>query len=182
MFQSKFQKKRANKKRILVAVVLIAGMFVLGGCSLPAGKPAQSGTAAASVPAAEIGKPEPSAAAQDLLIPVAGITDQPAFYPYTANGRDMEILAVTASDGTVRTAFNTCQVCYGSGRGYYKVDGEELVCQNCGNRFGFDQVALKQGGCNPVPIAEEDRSEVDGNIVISASYLNTASVLFENWK
>lgn len=38
---------------------------------------------------------------------------------------------------TIRTAFNTCQVCYSSGRGYYVQEGNVLVCQNCGNRFGM---------------------------------------------
>ena len=32
----------------------------------------------------------------------------------------LEVLAVKAPDGTIRTAFNTCQVCYGSGRGLYR--------------------------------------------------------------
>ena len=45
----------------------------------------------------------------------------------------MEIVAVKALDGSIRTAFNTCQVCYNSGRGYYQQEGNELVCQNCGN-------------------------------------------------
>lgn len=177
MFQNMLLKRKA-----LVAVFLIAGMFILAGCSLVSKEQAQNNTAVTTAPAVEQTKPVSSEPAEDLMIPIDDITDEPTFYPYTANGRDMEILAVMAFDGTVRTAFNTCQVCYSSGRGYYKVDGNELVCQNCGNRFNFDQVALKQGGCNPVPILEEDRSEVDGNIVISASYLDTASVIFKNWK
>ncbi|MDR2445448.1 MAG: DUF2318 domain-containing protein [Spirochaetaceae bacterium] len=67
-------------------------------------------------------------------------------------GTRLEVLAVKAPDGTVRTAFNTCQVCYASGRGFYKQQGTVLVCQNCGNRFRMSQVGLRSGGCNPVPI------------------------------
>src|SRR5665647_3780741 len=45
------------------------------------------------------------------------------FYPYKLDGTNMEIIAVKATDGTIRTALNTCQVCYDSGRGYYKQEG-----------------------------------------------------------
>jgi uncharacterized membrane protein len=73
----------------------------------------------------------------------------------------MEVLAVKAPDGTIRTAFNTCQVCFGSGRGYYKQEGKTLVCQNCGNRFSLDDVEKVRGGCNPVPILENEKQEDD---------------------
>ena len=94
----------------------------------------------------------------------------------------MEVLAVKASDGTIRTAFNTCQVCYGSGRGYYKLDGDILVCQNCGNRFEPDQVEMQKGGCNPVPIFDEDKSDDGQNIVITKDYFQQAKEIFSNWK
>lgn len=55
---------------------------------------------------------------------------------------EMEVIAVKDSGGTVRTAFNTCQVCYSSGKGYYKQKGDKLVCQNCGNAFTMDQVRI----------------------------------------
>ena len=52
----------------------------------------------------------------------------------------MVVLAFKASDDTIRTALNTCQVCYDSGRGYYVQEGDKLICQNCGNQFEADQV------------------------------------------
>lgn len=110
------------------------------------------------------------------------ITDTPKFYSYKADNTKMEIVAVKASDGTIRTAFNTCQVCYSSGRGYYKVVGNTLVCQNCGNVFQFDQVEKEKGGCNPVPISEEDKTDDGATITISADYLNQAKQIFANWK
>ena len=94
----------------------------------------------------------------------------------------MEVIALKASDGSIRTAFNTCQVCYSSGRGYYKVEGDALVCQNCGNSFGFDDVDVARGGCNPVPISAENRTQTDTTVVISAQYLQAQSKLFANWK
>ncbi|MDR1108184.1 MAG: DUF2318 domain-containing protein, partial [Spirochaetaceae bacterium] len=78
---------------------------------------------------------KPVIADQDLVIPVAEITENAVFYPVDIEGTRLEVLAVKAPDGTIRTAFNTCQVCYASGRGFYKQQGSLLVCQNCGNRF-----------------------------------------------
>jgi uncharacterized membrane protein len=94
----------------------------------------------------------------------------------------MEVIAVKASDGTIRTAFNTCQVCFDSGRGYYKQEGDELVCQNCGNRFKISQVEKVKNGCNPVPILSTDKTEDEGTITIPASLLTQYAPLFSEWK
>lgn len=94
----------------------------------------------------------------------------------------MEVMAVKASDGTIRTAFNTCQVCYSSGRGYYTQQGDELKCENCGNRFHIDQVEQVTGGCNPVPIAEEYKTDDGEYITISQVFLEKNKGLFANWK
>ena len=91
----------------------------------------------------------------DLYIPADEITETATFYPITLDGTEMEIFAVRAPDGTIRTAFNTCQVCYDSGRGYYKQEGNFFVCQNCGNRFRIGDIERIRGGCNPVPITPE---------------------------
>ena len=94
----------------------------------------------------------------------------------------MEILAVRAPDGSIRTAFNTCQVCYNSGRGYYKQSGDELVCQNCGNRFKANAVEIEIGGCNPVPILGENKTDDGTTIVIPQKFLEQNKGLFGNWK
>ena len=94
----------------------------------------------------------------------------------------MEVLAVKASDGTIRTAFNTCQICYASGRGCYKQQGDELICQNCGNRFQIDQVEKVRGGCNPVPILPENKTEDGTKIVIAQDYLASYQRFFFNWR
>jgi uncharacterized membrane protein len=118
----------------------------------------------------------------DLVIPVAEVTEAARFYPVEIEGTTLEVIAVEAADGTIRTAFNTCQVCYDSGRGYYKQDGGALVCQNCGNRFLPDQVELQSGGCNPVPIFPENKTVSDESITISEEFLGEARVIFSNWK
>jgi len=118
----------------------------------------------------------------DLVIVKNEVSETVKFYPYKAGNTKMEVLAVKASDGTIRTAFNTCQVCFSSGRGYYKQEGDELVCQNCGNRFRIDQVEKVRGGCNPGPILKENKTEDETAIVISKDFLEEYKVIFENWR
>lgn len=118
----------------------------------------------------------------DLTILKSDVSDTARFYAYNSDGTNMEVLAVKASDGTIRTALNTCQVCYDSGRGYYKQQGDELICQNCGNRFQLDQIERIKGGCNPVPIMKEDKTEDATSIVISKEFLQANKELFGNWK
>jgi hypothetical protein len=123
-----------------------------------------------------------TAAGGDLVISKNEITATAKFFPYKAGSTKMEVLALKAPDGTIRTAFNTCQVCYSSGRGYYKQEGDELVCQNCGNRFKASQVEKIKGGCNPVPIMKDNKTEDGTNITISKDFLVQNKELFSNWK
>lgn len=119
---------------------------------------------------------------QDLVIKTGEISETAAFYPVEIGGTRMEVVAVKAPDGTIRTAFNTCQVCYDSGRGYYKQDGGALVCQNCGNRFSMDRVEVEAGGCNPWPIFDKNKTVTDESITISYDFLKESKDIFANWK
>ncbi len=117
----------------------------------------------------------------DLTIVKSDITEEASFYPYESNGTYMEVVAVRASDGSVRTALNTCQVCYKSGKGYYEQKGSNLVCKNCGNRFTIDQIELTKGGCNPVPITTDLKTEDAEKVVISSDILTQAEPFFAVW-
>lgn len=118
----------------------------------------------------------------DMEIPISNITEDATFYSYDELDSKMEVIAVKASDGTIRTAFNTCQVCYDSGRGYYIQQGDQLVCQNCGNSFGMDDVEVAQNGCNPVPIFDEQIKMSSDEIVIPKEFLKDAEGIFKSWK
>lgn len=118
----------------------------------------------------------------DLVIQTSDISEKANYYPVEIAGTKLEVIAVKAPDGTIRTAFNTCQVCYDSGRGYYVQQGNVLVCQNCGNRFGMSDVEVTRGGCNPVPISSEDKTVNDTSITISKEFLSKSKTIFANWK
>lgn len=118
----------------------------------------------------------------DLKITKADVTEKASFYPYKEAGTYMEVIAVKATDGTIRTALNTCQVCFDSGKGYYEQVGDTLVCQNCGNVFGIDDIEVVKGGCNPVPIMQENKTENDEFVTISGNFLAENKAYFERWK
>jgi uncharacterized membrane protein len=119
---------------------------------------------------------------RDLVIPIADITENALFYPVDIDGTRLEVIAVKAPDGTIRTAFNTCQSCYTSGRGFYKQQGTVLVCQNCGKRFRMNQVEVRSGGCNPVPIFGDNKIVSNTSITISKDFLTEAKSIFARWK
>lgn len=128
------------------------------------------------------GEKTTASAGSDLVIPKSEISQTAKFYPYKAGKTAMEVIAVKASDGTIRTALNTCQVCNGSPKAYYEQQGDVLVCQNCGNKFNMDMVEKERGGCNPVPIMPENKAEDGSNITISKAFLEANTDLFKVWK
>jgi uncharacterized membrane protein len=162
----------------LVAVVVV-GVVIYGTVLSKA-----TGNTKSNLANAETQKSTSAVAASggDLVIDSGNLSATPTFISYKAGNVKMEVIAVKASDGSIRTAFNTCQVCYTSGRGYYKLEGNTLVCQNCGNRFTADQVEKEKGGCNPVPITSEYKTENNGQIVIPQATLIDASAIFKDWK
>ncbi|MDR1048556.1 MAG: DUF2318 domain-containing protein [Synergistaceae bacterium] len=118
----------------------------------------------------------------DLYIPIAEVTEKAVFYPMNIEGTEMEAFAVKAPDGTIRTALNTCQICYGSGRAYYEQQGDIFVCQNCGNPFNASQIEIIRGGCNPVPIPAKYKTADEKGITIPRDFLVRAKIIFRNWK
>lgn len=179
-----FNKK--SRRPYVVAGLLISLMLLtaLAGCSL---SNAPSNTAGKATPApAQTADTKEQAASQsdgkDLVISVGDVSEKALFVPVEVDGVKLEVIAVKAPDGSIRTAFNTCQVCYDSGKGYYKQEGNELVCQNCGNRFGMGDVEVSKGGCNPVPIPEKYKTVTADTITIPYDLLKEAKTIFANWK
>ncbi|MHB8947179.1 MAG: Fe-S-containing protein [Bacillota bacterium] len=119
----------------------------------------------------------PATAEAAPSVPVAALQPlQPFFLETSVKGTRMGLIAAKASDGTYRTTLNTCEVCFPSPRGYYKPDGEDLVCQNCGSRFRVDDMQVVRGGCNPVPLTAS--KVVDGQLTFSITELKGKTKYF----
>jgi len=87
------------------------------------------------------------------------ITDIVKLISLTVDEVTMEIMFVRATNGDVRVALNTCEICYASGKGYFVQDASAVICQNCDMSFDIDYIGLSHGGCQPIPIEyflEED--------------------------
>lgn len=108
-----------------------------------------------------------------IVIIKGDITSTAKIYTYKSGDTEIQVMAVKADNGSIRTALNTCQVCYSSGRGYYVQQGKYMVCQNCGNRFNINDIEKVKGGCNPVPILEKNKTDNVDTITISTDYLNS---------
>ena len=119
----------------------------------------------ASVTAATSGHaPYPALATKDgqARLPLSIFDDGKAHYYTLMNGdQPVEFFILESNDGVIRAAFNACDSCFASKRGYLQ-DGDEMVCQNCGLRFDSDQINIVRGGCNPSPLERV----VDGDTLV----------------
>ena len=83
-------------------------------------------------------------------------------YTHEANGKSIQFFVLKSSDGVVRAAFNACDVCYLDKQGY-RQEGDEMVCNACGQRFPSELINEVRGGCNPSPL---ERSIEGSDVVI----------------
>jgi uncharacterized membrane protein len=63
----------------------------------------------------------------------------------------IRFFVVKSTDGVIRAAFDACDVCFKSKKGYLQ-QGNFMVCANCGLKFRTDKINEIRGGCNPAPL------------------------------
>jgi uncharacterized membrane protein len=85
------------------------------------------------------------------------------FYRFQGQSGPIDFFLVRSQDGVVRAAFDTCDVCYRERKGY-RQEGNDMVCNNCGQHFRTDLVNVVKGGCNPAPL----HRQVDNDKVVIA--------------
>jgi len=118
----------------------------------------------------------------DVVIQTADISETATFYTMDVEGTTVGLFALKASDGTIRTAFDTCQICNGSPYAFFIQQGDKFQCQNCGNIYSADMIEQERGGCNPVPIMAYEKTETDTEIIIPLKLIKENADRFENWK
>ena len=113
-----------------------------------------------------------------ITISLSEISETAKWYEYNSNGIKIKYFAVKAKDGTIKTAFDACDVCYGSKKGYSQ-QGDVMVCNNCGNRYpisGLGTENLRGGGCWPGYLP----SKIEGdNLMIKISDLKKGDYRFK---
>lgn len=96
------------------------------------------------------------------------------YYTYMLDDQPIEFFVIKSSDGIVRAAFNACDVCYRSLKGYSQ-DGQTMICNNCGSEFPADQINVVRGGCNPSPL---ERSVEEEYLVIPVEGIILGAIYF----
>lgn len=156
-----------KKKKIVKILLLASAMSALTACG--------STNAEEKVATAYV---TPTVENGEIVIDTDTLTEHPLYINYDANGTNIQMIAVNASDGSSRLSLNTCQACNPSPRAYFKEENGRLVCQNCGNIFTMDSVGEAAGGCNPMNIAYNIE---DKNLTVSAADLDRYAGNFASW-
>lgn len=137
---------------VLVAVVLLGGIGTLGYTGvfgdLFKKSPMESAKAAGVTEATGLVK-----------IPLKSLDSGKAlFLSIESDGRQIHYFALRSPDGAYRAALDTCDVCFAANRGY-RQEGDQLVCNNCGQKFACDRIGEVKGGCNPHPLVHRIEGE-----------------------
>ncbi len=107
-----------------------------------------------------------------VKIPLSEISDQATWYEQG----NIKYFVVKASDGSIKTAFDACDVCGGS-KGY-RQQGTDMICNNCGRFFAIDGLGatnLNGGGCWPGHLP----TTIEGdNLIIKTSDLEKGKKFF----
>ena len=163
--REQFQKKSSSGKKFLAPVlVLVIAIVAAGGWFLFG-----QGTA---------GGPAIVEAGQDGKIRFAAtdFSDGKAkFYRFNGQTGPIDFFVVKSSDGVIRSAFDTCDVCYKALKGY-RQEGHEMVCNNCDMRFPTDRINVVKGGCNPAPL---NRQQVGQTVVIASNDIEKGAWYFK---
>lgn len=141
---------------VLIAIALFAGFGITGNAIKDQGDTKGQG---------------------DIQISLSDISQNAKWYEYDSNGVTIRFFAVKASDGSIKTGFDACDVCYGSKKGYSQ-DGSYMVCNNCGNRYpisGLGTENKRPRGCWPGYL----QSTVNGEtLVIKGADLENGRLMF----
>ena len=94
----------------------------------------------------------------EISCPISQFADGKArHFTFSApKGITIKYFIVKSSDGVIRAAFDACDVCWPSGKGYQQ-EGDNMVCRNCGKKFASKLVSEVKGGCNPAPLKKTIR-------------------------
>lgn len=131
-------KKSPGTLLLIVISLLVTASALVGWLGIP-------GTGGAS-------QTSVSANAGKVTIPVADLNDgQAHFYSYKGQGGKIPFFVIKGKDGTLRAAFDACDVCYKEKKGYEQ-KGELMVCKNCNQTFPVAKIGTVSGGCNPSPL------------------------------
>jgi uncharacterized membrane protein len=163
--REQFNKKDSSGKKMLIPIVVLVLAVVAAGGWFLFGQQSLNGHE--MVQASQDGK---------IRFAAADFTDGKArFYRFNGSSGSIDFFIVRSQDGVIRTAFDTCDVCYRELKGY-RQEGNDMVCNNCDQRFKTDMINVVKGGCNPAPLKRQQSGE---KIVIAANDIKAGAWYFK---
>lgn len=166
MYKKKKQSEKTDKKSFNLLPLSLAGLVII--------------LAAIIFVLPAIGNTENSVSVGEdtniVSIPLDDVSDGRAhYYSFdSTTGREIKYFVLQSSDGEYRAAFDACDVCYRSKKGY-RQEGDYMVCNNCGQKFQSNRINLEKGGCNPAPLNREVK---DNMLLIKADDIETGAFYF----
>ena len=111
-----------------------------------------------------------------VSIPLAKIGAGKAhYYKFESGGKEIAFFLVKAGDGSIRSAFDACDVCYQEKKGYEQ-QGDAMLCKNCNKKFAINRIGPHaSGGCNPSSLAH---TEANGSVLIKVEDLQAGARFF----
>lgn len=117
-----------------------------------------------------------SAESGQVRLPLATVGDGRAhFYTFRQGDTAIDFFVLKSRDGVIRSAFDTCDVCYKAKKGY-RQEGDMMVCNNCEQTFAADKINEIKGGCNPAPLK---RQVVGDSLLIAAADIARGAWYFQ---
>ncbi len=113
-----------------------------------------------------------------VVIPISELTTTAKFYTHQVGKiATVKYFAVLDSNDGVHVAFDACDLCYGSKKGYSQ-SGSNMVCNNCGNSFAITGIGTENraGGCWPGYL---EVTVTETEILIDPAILDAGSWYFE---
>lgn len=151
----------SRTKQVLLAGILVVALVV----------------GAVSVFAFSLGKYENVKVSNGLItLPVAKLADGKArFYKFEDGGKEIAFFAVKSADGSVKTAFDACDACFKSKKGYEQ-QSDKMNCKNCNQKFAINRLGPNaSGGCNPGYLPHQQSGDT---VSIKASDLKDGAKYF----
>jgi uncharacterized membrane protein len=94
-----------------------------------------------------------------IKIPISQISKDAQWFDYN----NAKYFIVKDKKGNIKTAFDACDVCYRTRKGYSQ-KGEDMVCNNCGNHYPISGLGTAniRGGCWPGYL----RNSIQGDYIV----------------
>lgn len=122
------------------------------------------------------GPAEVTATNGEVRLPLAEVNDGKAhFFAYFHENTPIHFFLVKDGSGTLRVAFDACDVCFKEKKGY-ELDGTMMTCRNCGMRFPLERIGEESGGCNPSRLSFDLSGET---VVIKATDIESGLRFFK---